>query len=232
MESETGTSLICEAEAELRTMFGHFIIRGYLRGDEESVALVRGNVNEKENVLVRIQSSCLFGETFHATDCDCKWQVMTSLYRIQNEDCGVFIYLFQEGRGIGIFEKIKAFYIQQTYECDTVEAFKRLGLEKSDLRTYDIAAGIIRHERILSVRLLTNNDAKIKTLTDNGIPAIRMPLELEEADFKRLAATMDESDIRELIQYLRVKRDKMGHQMVHDFARRFLKELDASEGKQ
>jgi 3,4-dihydroxy 2-butanone 4-phosphate synthase / GTP cyclohydrolase II len=211
-------------------MFGHFTICGYSRGDEKSVALRRGEVRGGRNVLVRIQSSCLFGESFHATDCDCAWQVTTSLRMIAQEECGLFIYLFQEGRGIGIFEKIRAFQIQQELECDTVEAFKRLGIEKSDLRTYGLATQIVQREGLLSIRLLTNNESKLASLASLGIAISREPLELEEKDFKKLTAYMDEDDVRQLIEYLRVKKTKLGHKMVGDYARRFLEELDASRG--
>jgi 3,4-dihydroxy 2-butanone 4-phosphate synthase/GTP cyclohydrolase II len=231
MESEYFTPIQLEAEAGLNTMFGNFTMRGYSRGDEESVVLVHGTIANKQNVLVRIQSSCLFGESFHATGCDCAWQVTTSLRRISQETCGIFIYLFQEGRGIGIFEKIRAYRVEQDYKIDTVQAFKRLGLEKSDLRTYDLAADIIKIEHIGSVRLLTNNESKLNTLIERGIPAQREPLEIEEADFKKLTAHMDESDIRQLINYLKVKRDHLGHKMVMDLAQKFLAELDSSKEK-
>lgn len=219
-----------EAEARLDTMFGHFKMRGYSHGQDKSIALSRGNLVGSYNVLVRIQSSCLFGESFHATDCDCSWQITTALRRISEEGCGLFIYLFQEGRGIGIFEKIKAFHIQQEYNCDTVEAFQRLGIDGLDLRTYTLATEIIKCEGISSVRLLTNNTAKILSLTDQGIPAEREAIEIEEEDFKKLTAHMTEDDIRQLISYLEVKRKKLGHQMIEKFARNFLQQLNASGG--
>jgi 3,4-dihydroxy 2-butanone 4-phosphate synthase / GTP cyclohydrolase II len=225
------TAVVLEAEADLSTMFGHFTIRGYSRGDEKSVVLVTGNISDTDNVLVRIQSSCLFGESFHATGCDCAWQVTTSLRRISLESRGMFIYLFQEGRGIGIFEKIKAYHVEQEFGVDTVEAFKKLGLEKSDLRTYDLAAAIIKNENIHSVKLLTNNESKLNTLTERGIPVMREPLEIEESDFKKLTAHMNEEDIRRLINYLGVKRDQLGHKMVTDFAQRLLRELDSTRRK-
>ena len=86
MSNDNENPLMLEAEAELSTMFGHFRIRGYRRGGNESVALIRGKVDRQENVLARIQSSCLFGESFHATDCDCNWQVTNSLRRIAQEN--------------------------------------------------------------------------------------------------------------------------------------------------
>jgi 3,4-dihydroxy 2-butanone 4-phosphate synthase / GTP cyclohydrolase II len=232
MSSEISNQVQLEAEAALSTMFGHFTMRGYSRGDEESVVLVKGTVSNKENVLMRIQSSCLFGESFHATGCDCAWQVTTSLRQISQQNCGIFIYLFQEGRGIGIFEKIRAYRVEQDFKIDTVEAFKRLGLEKSDMRTYDLAAEIIKKENIKSARLLTNNISKVNTLIERGIPVTREPLEIEEADFKKLTAHMDESDIRQLISYLKVKRDQLGHKMVMDLAQKFLAELDSSKEKE
>jgi GTP cyclohydrolase II len=203
-----------KAEAQLSTMFGHFTIRGYARGDEECVALVRGAIKGQENVLVRIQSSCLFGESFHATDCDCSWQVTTSLGEINQEGRGILIYLFQEGRGIGIFEKIRAFSIEQEFKCDTVQAFERMGLKQSDFRTYDLAVDILRAEEVRSVRLLTNNPAKLNALIDHGIPAEGLALALEEKDFKKLTAHSSEEDTNQLINYLRVKGEKLGQKYL------------------
>lgn len=214
-----------EAEAELPTMFGHFRIKGFSRGDEQCVVLVRGNVAGERNVLTRIQSSCLFGESFHATDCDCNWQVTTSLKLIAKSGRGIFVHLFQEGRGIGIFEKIRALHIEQTEHCDTVEAFKRLGLEKSDFRTYELAVDVLQHEHPASIKLLTNNNNKLDALTSRGIAAVREPLMLEESAFKMLTTHATEDDLQQLIDYLTAKREKMGHDYMTASIRRILQGL-------
>lgn len=228
------TKLVLQAEAVLATMFGHLRIKGYARNGEQSVVLIKGTIAGRRRVLTRIQSSCLFGETFHATDCDCSWQVTTSLRLISRQESpgGIFIYLYQEGRGIGIFEKIKAFAVQQEFGCDTVEAFAKMGYNKGDLRTYDMAVDILKKEGVKSVCLLTNNAEKTEALETHGIPATREPLELEEEDFKKLTAHMDEDDIRDLLSYLAAKREKLGHAIMERYAARFLAQLESEEQRQ
>ena len=186
------------AEARLPTPHGEFRIIGY-RNDvdkAEHVALVFGDVAGREDVLVRMHSRCLTGDVFHSGRCDCGWQLDNAMRMIAEEGAGAVVYLDQEGRGIGLLNKLKAYELQDGGH-DTVEANQRLGFAP-DLRNYGIGAQILIDLGLHSIRVLTNNPRKLVGLEGYG-------LELKERVPIVPAATADNS------AYLRVKRDKLGH---------------------
>ncbi len=199
------------AEADLNTVFGKFRIRGYSFRGQDCVCLHIPDKPPKKNALVRVQSCCLFGETFNSLDCDCRWQIHHSLERIAEAGSGIFVYLYQEGRGIGILEKIRAYEVQQKFNCDTVEAFQKMGLETADLRTYDAAVAILRDYGTNKIRLLTNNPNKAEALRDNGFTVSTHKLLPESQDFKDITSRV--GDFGGLLSYLETKRSKM-HQDI------------------
>ncbi len=190
------------AEARLPTPFGEFRIIGY-RNDvdtAEHVALVHGEVSGRQNVLVRMHSKCLTGDVFGSARCDCGWQLHSAMRRIAEEGCGVVVYLDQEGRGIGLLNKLKAYELQDAGH-DTVTANQELGF-KPDLRNYGIGAQILLDLRLSSIRVLTNNPMKLVGLEGYGLEIVeRLPLALAPSDENRA--------------YLDVKRDKLGHLLTH-----------------
>ncbi len=164
--------------------------------DEEIVALVQGDLSEGAAPLVRIHSACLTGDVLGSLRCDCGGQLQIALQQIGEEERGILLYLPQEGRGIGLAKKIEAYRLQED-GLDTVEANHRLGFP-ADLRSYEDAAAVLRHFGISSVRLLTNNPAKIEGLERNGIA-------VEE----RLAIEPGPGPVN--LAYLKAKRGKLGH---------------------
>ncbi len=190
------------AEARLPTPFGEFRIIGY-RNDvdpAEHVALVHGEVGDRSNVLVRMHSKCLTGDVFGSTRCDCGWQLHSAMRRIAAEGRGVVVYLDQEGRGIGLLNKLRAYELQDAGH-DTVSANQELGF-KPDLRNYGIGAQILLDLRLSSIRVLTNNPMKLVGLEGYGLQIVeRVPLEPAPSDENRA--------------YLDVKRDKLGHLLTH-----------------
>ena len=187
-----------QAQANLPTVFGDFEIVVYTdnKSNTETVALVKGIVKNKSNVLLRMHSKCLTGDTFFSLKCDCGSQLVAALKRIQKENCGVVIYLDQEGRGIGLANKIKAYALQEK-GYDTVQANQQLGLGV-DLREYHIPAKIIRDLGIKSIHLMTNNPDKIKSLEHCGIKVT-----------KRVPTLITSNPHNK--DYLNVKKKKMGH---------------------
>jgi len=186
------------AEARLPTPYGEFRIVGY-RNDvdnAEHVALVFGEVVGQEDVLVRMHSRCLTGDVFHSARCDCGWQLNNAMRMIAREGRGVIVYLDQEGRGIGLLNKLKAYELQDGGH-DTVEANERLGFPP-DLRNYGIGAQILMDLGLHAIRVLTNNPRKLVGLEGYG-------LELKE----RVPIVPDPTE--ENRAYLQVKRDKLGH---------------------
>lgn len=186
------------ARAELPTAFGTFqlIIYSTTLGNENHVVLVKGDVKEKENVLVRVHSECLTGDVFHSLRCDCGDQLHMAMSMIEKEGVGVLVYMAQEGRGIGLSNKIRAYNLQ---ECglDTVEANKQLGYE-DDLRDYGIGAQILYDLGLSSIRLITNNPRKIIGLNGYGLNVVeRVHIEMKPNT--------------ENIRYLRTKKNKLGH---------------------
>lgn len=189
------------AQASLPTVHGPFKIHAYespLDG-ETHVALVRGEIGNGENVLVRVHSKCLTGDVFHSARCDCGPQLDAAMQRIAAEGRGVLLYLNQEGRGIGLANKIKA-YALQDQGLDTVEANERLGF-KADQRDYGIGAQVLRDLGVRTMRLLTNNPRKFVGLQGYGLAvADSVPLEIAPSDTTR--------------RYLRTKKEKLGHRLT------------------
>ncbi|RYL92573.1 bifunctional 3,4-dihydroxy-2-butanone-4-phosphate synthase/GTP cyclohydrolase II [Sporolactobacillus sp. THM19-2] len=185
-----------EVSADLPTALGSFHIIGYSDQGKEHVALVKGQVAGDQPVLVRVHSECLTGDVFGSERCDCGPQLHKALQMIEEAGKGVVIYLRQEGRGIGLINKLKAYRLQEKGD-DTVEANLHLGFPP-DMRDYAAAAEIIRDLGITKVRLMTNNPAKIKNLERHGLHVIqRVPLEINSNENNR--------------RYLFTKAEKMGH---------------------
>jgi len=157
------------AEADFPTRFGQFRIYGFDAEEqaEEAVVLTRGVVQGDPPPLVRIHSQCLTGDVFHSLRCDCRAQLELALERIASEDRGILIYELQEGRGIGLLNKLRAYELQDQ-GADTVEANERLGF-KADLRSYLLPGEILRYFQLGSVRLLSNNPEKIEAVERAGI---------------------------------------------------------------
>jgi 3,4-dihydroxy 2-butanone 4-phosphate synthase/GTP cyclohydrolase II len=190
------------AEASLPTEHGPFRIHVYesLIDGKTHVALVRGDIADGTNVMVRVHSRCLTGDVFHSTRCDCGDQLDTAMQRIALEERGVLLYLHQEGRGIGLANKIRAYELQDQ-GLDTVEANEKLGF-KADQRDYGIGAQILRDLGVRTMRLLTNNPRKFVGLEGYGLSVVEsLPLEVSPAtEFTR--------------KYLKTKKDKLGHKLT------------------
>jgi 3,4-dihydroxy 2-butanone 4-phosphate synthase/GTP cyclohydrolase II len=186
------------AEARLPTRFGTWTIYGYKNDvdEHEHVAIVYGDVGDGESTLVRMHSKCLTGDVFHSMRCDCGWQLDTAMQMIQAEGRGVIVYLDQEGRGIGLLNKLKAYELQDG-GADTVEANERLGFAP-DLRNYGIGAQILLDLGLRSIRPITNNPRKMVGLEGYG-------LRVEQ----RVPIVQPENT--ENAGYLGTKRDKLGH---------------------
>jgi 3,4-dihydroxy 2-butanone 4-phosphate synthase/GTP cyclohydrolase II len=186
------------AEARLPTVVGEWTIVGYKNAvdQHEHVALVHGDIGDGEDVLVRMHSKCLTGDVFHSLRCDCGWQLETAMQMIAQEGRGVIVYLDQEGRGIGLLNKLKAYELQDT-GADTVEANEALGFGP-DLRNYGIGAQILLDLGLKSIRVLTNNPKKLVGLEGYG-------LHLKD----RVAIVPPETS--ENSGYLKTKQLKLGH---------------------
>ena len=182
----------------LPTDFGEFQAVAYretLTG-KQHVALVKGDVEGKEEVLVRVHSECLTGDVFHSRRCDCGEQLERALARIEQEGMGVLLYLAQEGRGIGLLNKLRAYELQEQ-GLDTVQANLELGF-KADPREYGIGSQILADLGLTTIRVLTNNPRKISGISGYGLTAVSQePIEIEPNDENR--------------GYLETKRDKLGH---------------------
>ena len=187
---------------KLPTTFGDFVAVGYrsLVDDKHHVALVKGEVEGSADVLVRVHSECLTGDVFHSLRCDCGEQLESALAMIEQEGSGVLLYLAQEGRGIGLLNKLKAYKLQEE-GLDTVDANLRLGLP-ADLRDYGIGAQILVDLGLSSIRILTNNPKKISGLAGYGL-SVADQIPIQHAPNPHNEA------------YLRAKREKLGHTLHH-----------------
>jgi 3,4-dihydroxy 2-butanone 4-phosphate synthase/GTP cyclohydrolase II len=190
------------ASAKLPTAFGDFKLVAFktLYYEQAYVALVKGDVSKGGPVLTRVHSECLTGEAFHSLRCDCGPQLNEAMRLIEKRGRGVIIYMKQEGRGIGILNKIKAYSLQDK-GYDTVDANLKLGF-KADLRHYEVASWILKKLGVKSVELLTNNPGKIEEIADGGIKIVkRLPLEIKPNFIDR--------------QYLKTKKKRLGHLLKH-----------------
>lgn len=190
------------AEAKMPTEFGEFNVVGYraLVDDSHHVALVKGDVSGEDDVLVRVHSECLTGDVFHSMRCDCGNQLHLALAQIEREGKGVLLYLAQEGRGIGLLNKLKAYALQDQGR-DTVEANLELGLP-ADLRDYGTGAQMLVDLGLTSIRIMTNNPKKIIGLQGYGLSVTsQVPIETDPNEHN--------------VDYLRTKRDRMEHALHH-----------------
>jgi GTP cyclohydrolase II len=188
------------ARAALPTRYGRFTIYGFEGSgpEEEAVALVRGNLKSKSAPLVRVHSQCLTGDVLTSLRCDCRAQLELSLQKIGRAPSGVLLYLPQEGRGIGLMNKLRAYELQDG-GMDTVEANESLGFA-ADARDYDFSAQILKHLGATKIRLLSNNPEKVRQLERAGIRVVqRVPCQPRVSKTSRL--------------YLQTKKAKMGHQL-------------------
>ena len=190
------------AEAQMPTTFGDFTVVGFrsLVDEKHHVAMVKGEVDGEEDVLVRVHSECLTGDVFHSMRCDCGEQLEAALSMIEREGRGVLLYLSQEGRGIGLLNKLRAYKLQED-GLDPVDANLKLGLP-ADLRDYGIGAQILGDLGLTSIRILTNNPKKIVGLEGYGLSVT------EQVPIESVPNAHNEA-------YLRAKRDKMGHSLHH-----------------
>lgn len=188
-------------ETKMPTRYGDFTMYGFINklNGEHHVALVKGDVKNKESVLLRVHSECLTGDALGSKRCDCGEQYDVAMKRIAEEECGILLYMRQEGRGIGLINKLKAYALQDV-GLDTVEANLELGFA-ADERSYEIAAGIIKNLGISKVDLMTNNPSKINELEKFGI-------EIN----KRVEIQMNHNEMNEF--YLKTKKEKMNHMFV------------------
>lgn len=200
MAANPATLLRKVAEADFPSRFGDFRIYGFdcrhAKGIEEAVVLRMGDLGGSPPPLVRIHSQCLTGDVFHSLRCDCRAQLELALAMIAEEGRGLLIYEHQEGRGIGLLNKLRAYQLQDS-GADTIEANEALGFA-ADLRNYELPAQILHYFGVSAVRLLSNNPEKIAALENHGIAVVqRVPCQPGHAQTAE--------------NYLRTKKERMGH---------------------
>jgi 3,4-dihydroxy 2-butanone 4-phosphate synthase/GTP cyclohydrolase II len=186
------------ADVKMPTKYGEFRAYGYINklNGEHHVALVKGDISDGRDILCRVHSECLTGDTFGSLRCDCGQQFAAAMTQIEKEGRGIMLYMRQEGRGIGLMNKLRAYELQEQ-GMDTVEANLALGFDE-DLREYYIGSQILRDLGVRSMRLLTNNPLKVHGLEDYGIEIIRrVPIQMEATKYDAF--------------YLKTKQKKMGH---------------------
>jgi 3,4-dihydroxy 2-butanone 4-phosphate synthase / GTP cyclohydrolase II len=195
-----------QSSVRLPTPWGEFNAVGYreLISGKQHLALVHGDISGREDVLVRVHSECVTGDVFGSLRCDCGEQLHTALEQITEEDCGVVLYLAQEGRGIGLLNKLRAYELQEQ-GLDTVDANLELGFAP-DMRDYGIGAQILSDLGLTSIRVLTNNPRKIIGIEAYGLTVSEeVPIEIAPQEHN--------------VDYLRAKRDKLGHRLHHQHLR-------------
>jgi len=205
MNTSTAVRFSKVAEADFPTEFGAFRIFGFeartASVTEEAVVLKMGDLHAGTPPLVRIHSECLTGDVFHSLRCDCRAQLDIALTSIAREGRGLLIYELQEGRGIGLLNKLRAYELQDQ-GADTIEANQKLGFD-SDLRNYELPGAILRFFGLKAIRLMSNNPEKVEAVERAGVQVV-----------ERVPCLADVLDTR--LAYLRTKREKMGHLLEFD----------------
>ena len=185
------------SESKLPTKFGEFTISTFEEPcGKDHIALTIGDIKNEDTVMCRVHSECLTGDALHSLRCDCGPQLQAAMKKLAKNESGILLYLRQEGRGIGLVNKIRAYALQDQGH-DTVEANEMLGFA-ADLREYNICLDILEHFKITSVNLLTNNPKKVSALEEVGIRVMQR-------------TSLHEGENEENQEYLNTKRDKMGH---------------------
>ena len=185
------------SESKLPTKFGEFTISTFEEPcGKDHIALTIGDIKNEDTVMCRVHSECLTGDALHSLRCDCGPQLQAAMQKLAENKSGILLYLRQEGRGIGLVNKIRAYALQDQGH-DTVEANEMLGFA-ADLREYNICLDILEHFKITSVNLLTNNPKKVSALEEVGIRVTQR-------------TSLHEGENEENQEYLNTKRDKMGH---------------------